>query len=162
MAQPDDYTAALLDEMRLFRFRLAARISKNGQRATGKTQAALREYSPEPDVARLVGPFYIRALDKGVAPNPKFKKPSLSFVENIHAWLRARNLAANPWAVATNILKKGTRLWRTGRGYSGVGKDETIAGVVNSESLGTLRARLATVATRNVKSDILSNLPPSI
>lgn len=158
MSTEYDFTPELLDEMKRFRFRLHTQIVKNKQRATGKTQSALRERTPEPGVAQLLGPFYIYSLDKGVRRSTKYTKPGLAFVAKIKEWLKARSLAASPWAVATNILKKGTLLNRTGRTFSGVGRDETIAGVINAESLGSLRARLATAASRNVRSDMLENL----
>jgi hypothetical protein len=91
---------------------LADNIEASGQRATGKTIAQLRSEA-FPEMGLLYGPAHIGALETGVRPaaDPK-AKPGRAFVASIRAWLDAKGLGANPWAVATSILRKGTRLHR--------------------------------------------------
>ncbi|RFP65921.1 hypothetical protein D0N36_06875 [Hymenobacter lapidiphilus] len=91
---------------------LGENIVASGQRATGRTIAALRSESA-PELGRLLGPAHIGVLEEGSAParDPN-AKPGRAMVDDIRLWLEARGLGLNPWAVATSILRKGTRLHR--------------------------------------------------
>lgn len=150
MAEEFDYTDDLLEECALFRGRLAESMIRRGQRATGKTIAAMHESSPEPGVARLWAPFYLNALESGVAPSKQrpFPRPSYSFVASLRAWAQARSFQGSLWALATSIIRKGTRLYQAG------GKSTTITDVINEQALADMRSRLGTAAKRNVLSEL--------
>lgn len=53
-------------------------------------------------------------VQTGRRPTPE-KKPSREMISNLTEWMEARNMdVTKVWAVATNIQKKGTQLWREG------------------------------------------------
>jgi hypothetical protein len=46
-------------------------------------------------------------------------------IESLEKWVSVRGILASPWAIATNILKFGSRLWQKGGRkdiYSSVGE----------------------------------------
>ncbi len=127
---------------------LADNIVASGQRATGRTIAALRSESA-PELSRLLGAAHIGVLEDGSGParDPN-AKPGRAMVEDIRLWLEARGLAINPWALATSILRKGTRLHR--------GEDPRF-----SRPTGTLRDVLAASRAR-LRQDITAETRRSI
>jgi hypothetical protein len=150
-----DYTDDLLAECKIFRFRIATSIVKRGQRATGKTIAAMHELTPAPATAQLFAPFYFNALETGVRPSKRrpFPRPSYSFVQSLREWAAAKGFKGNLWALATSIIRKGTNLFQNG------GNSPTITDVINETTLGEMRVRLGTVARRNVSSELRSEFP---
>ncbi|TGE07720.1 hypothetical protein [Hymenobacter fodinae] len=127
-------------------------ITASGQRATGRTIAALRNESA-PELARLYGPAHLGALEEGSGPaaDPK-AKPGRAMIADITAWLQARGYDASPWAVATSILRKGTRLHRN--------QDPRFARPTGTlrDVLAASRARLRTDLAAEVRRSLRSEL----
>lgn len=130
-------------------------ITASGQRATGRTIAALRRESA-PELARLYGPAHIGALEDGSGParDPN-AKPGRAMIADITAWLAARGSDASPWAVAISILRKGTRLFR--------GEDPrfgkptgTLRDVIQA-SRARLRTNLSTEVRRSLRSELFAD-----
>ncbi|TGE29726.1 hypothetical protein [Hymenobacter metallicola] len=138
---------------------LGQAITSKGQRATGRTIAALRHESA-PELARLYGPSHIGALEEGSGPaaDPK-AKPGRAMVADITAWLQARGSDANPWAVATTILRRGTRL---SRGEDPrFGKPTGTLRDVLAASKDRLRLALGGEVRRSIRSEVLSGFTSS-
>ena len=122
-------------------------MQANGQRATGKTIAQLREVTG-PEYAALVGPGHLKALRDGRRPG---QRPP---IEAIREWLAAKRLTLNPYAVATNIAKRGTRL------FAGVDPrfkkpTDTFAAPIRA-ALPRFRTALVEAARSGLRSDLLS------
>ena len=100
-----DFAPILAREIARLRDDVADSMQQHQQVATGKTVAQLRTQSA-PEYAALTGPGYLRTLRNGRRPG---QRPP---IEAIRAWLAAKRLQLNPYAVAANIAKRGTRLFR--------------------------------------------------
>ncbi|TGD80296.1 hypothetical protein [Hymenobacter wooponensis] len=131
-------------------------ITQSGQRATGRTIAALRRES-SPELARLYGPAHLGALEEGSGParNPD-AKPGRAMIADIQAWLQARGYDASPWAVATSILRKGTRLFR-GEDPRFARPTGTLRDVLQA-SRARLRTDLAAETRRSLRSELFADL----
>jgi len=153
-----DFREILDSEIVRMQRELAVTIEARGQRATGKTIAQLRTES-FPEAALLYGPAHITAMETGVSPSRDPKaKPGRVFVDSIRGWLAARGSEANPWAVATSILRKGTRLHRgiDPRFSSPTG---TLTDVLR-EGKRRLRAALLADVIQRVKTELFTDFTP--
>jgi hypothetical protein len=85
--------------------------------ATGETGDSLRieiKQHGTKYTMQLYGRPFFMALDTGRKPTPD-KKPSRDMIDRIRRWVNAVGMPESAvWAVATNIQKKGTQLWREG------------------------------------------------
>lgn len=96
---------------------IRANMGAAGQNATNETSHSLRiEVTAEGGKHRLklFGRPYFMTVQTGRKPTPG-KKPSREMINRITAWVEARGMDLDAvWAIAVNINKKGTRLWREG------------------------------------------------
>lgn len=92
-------------------------MGRAGMNATNKTSHSLRiELKQEGTKFKmqLLGRPFFMTVQTGRRPTPD-KKPSREMISNIAEWMEARGMDERQvWAVATNIQKKGTQLWRDG------------------------------------------------
>jgi post-segregation antitoxin (ccd killing protein) len=92
-------------------------IAAAGQNATGKTAQSLRIETKQEGTKvtmQLFGRPFFMTVQTGRRPTPD-KKPSREMIDNIKEWVNARGISESAvWAIATNIQKKGTQLWREG------------------------------------------------
>lgn len=92
-------------------------MGRAGMNATNKTSHSLRiELKQEGTKFKmqLLGRSFFMTVQTGRRPTPD-KKPSREMISNIAEWMEARGMDERQvWAVATNIQKKGTQLWRDG------------------------------------------------
>ena len=92
-------------------------MGRAGMNATNKTSHSLRiELKQEGTKFKmqLFGRPFFMTVQTGRRPTPD-KKPSREMISNIAEWMEARGMDERQvWAVATNIQKKGTQLWRDG------------------------------------------------
>lgn len=80
-----------------------------GLRASGRSAASLEVRSQAGDhrvATQLWGDISFTWQANGRRPN-KSGKPSRRMVEELTVWLKYKGLDYSPWAVATNIAKKG-------------------------------------------------------
>ena len=92
-------------------------LGSTGTNATVKTSQSLRiEMKQEGTKYHLTlfgRPFFM-TVQTGRRPTPD-KKPSREMISNLMEWVDARGLDESAvWAIATNINKRGTKLWRDG------------------------------------------------
>jgi hypothetical protein len=96
---------------------IRANLVTSGQNATLETSNSLRiEVKQEGNKVKmqLFGRDYFMTVQTGRKPTPD-KKPSREMIDRITAWVNARGMDASAvWAIATNIQKKGTKLWQSG------------------------------------------------
>lgn len=106
----NDRTIGLISDIR-------ENMTTAGQNATGQTAQSLRfEIKQEENKYKmtLYGRAFFMTVQTGRKPTPD-KKPSREMIERITDWVQARGMDSSAvWAIATNIQKKGTKLWRTG------------------------------------------------
>lgn len=80
------------------------------------------------------------SVQTGRRPTPD-KKPSRDMIDNITRWVNARGLDIEAvWAIATNIQKKGTKLWQSGGREDIV--DPAIDDFINNVSQAVLKAKV--------------------
>lgn len=92
-------------------------LGSTGTNATVKTSQSLRiELKQEGTKYSLTlygRPFFM-TVQTGRRPTPD-KKPSREMISNLMEWVDARGIDESAvWAIATNINKRGTKLWRDG------------------------------------------------
>ena len=96
---------------------IRANMGQAGMNATLKTANSLRiETKQEGSKVKmtLFGRPFFMTVQTGRRPTPD-KKPSRDMISNITEWVEARGLDEKAvWAIATNIQKKGTKLWQEG------------------------------------------------
>jgi hypothetical protein len=96
---------------------IRANMGQAGMNATLKTANSLRiETRQEGSKVKmtLFGRPFFMTVQTGRRPTPD-KKPSRDMISNITEWVEARGLDEKAvWAIATNIQKKGTKLWQEG------------------------------------------------
>lgn len=101
--------------------KLIATIRENliasGQNATSETANSLQSDIKQEGTKftyRLLGRPFFMTVQTGRRPTPD-KKPSREMIDNISRWVDARGMDASAvWGIATNIQKKGTKLWQEG------------------------------------------------
>lgn len=118
-----------------------ANLGASGQNATNKTSQSLRiQINQEGSKYRMLlfgRPFFM-TVQTGRRPTPD-KKPSREMIDNIKEWINSRGIDESAaWAIATNINKKGTKLWRQG-GRTDI-LDPAVDEFVNSISENLLEA----------------------
>lgn len=96
---------------------IRANLGSSGTNATLKTSQSLRiEIKQEGTKYKmqLFGRPFFMTVQTGRRPTPD-KKPSREMIDNLKEWVNARGLDESAvWAIATNINKRGTELWRLG------------------------------------------------
>lgn len=151
-----DFAALLDSEIVRTHRELAENIEASGQRATGKTIAALRSES-FPESARLLGPAHIGFLEVPGRPSQDpDMKPGRAFVESIREWLDAKGLSndrGSAYGLALSIIRNGTRLHQ-GRDPR-FGKPTGTLSDVLQASKARLRRELGAEVRRAVESEVL-------
>ena len=148
-----DFASILSREIQRLHEDVVDTMEASGQRATGKTIAQLREVVG-PEYAALLGPGHLRALRDGRRPG---QRPP---IDAIREWLAAKRLDLNPYAVAANIAKKGTRLF-AGTDPRLRKPTDTFAGPIRA-ALPRFRQALAEAARSGLHSTLVTNLPPRL
>lgn len=94
-----------------------ANLGATGTNATMSTSQSLRIEVKQEGLKykmQLFGRSFFMTVQTGRKPTPD-KKPSRAMVDNIKKWIAARGMNESAaWAIATNINKKGTKLWQSG------------------------------------------------
>lgn len=92
-------------------------MGRAGMNATNKTGNSLRPETKKEGTKvtmQLFGRPFFMTVQTGRRPTPG-KKPSREMIDNLKEWINARGMDESAvWAIATNIQKKGTQLWRDG------------------------------------------------
>lgn len=142
-----DFAPILAREIAQLREDVVDSLTANDQRATGKTAAAIRDTSG-PEYAALVGPGHLKALRDGRRPGQR--PPIAAIIE----WLKAKRLQLNPYAVAANIAKRGTRLF-AGTDPRFRKPTDTFAAPI-AAALPRLRLALGEAARTGLRSDFVA------
>ena len=90
---------------------LFERQRRNGQRASGFSDENTKVVVPSKENGYIKGPKYLATNFKGIGRRPGTMPP----IQSIEAWIQIKGLKLNPWAVAMNIKKKGTVIFRDKR-----------------------------------------------
>lgn len=109
-------------------------LQATGTNATGSTARSLRfEVKTEGAVQtlRVLGRPYFMTVETGRKPTPDYK-PSYEFVASIRQWMAAKGKEGNPYAVALNIHKKGTELYRKG------GRQDIVSNVIGQDFIARI------------------------
>ena len=111
-------TTALQSELVALRQRIADNMLVAGEWASGRTaQSMAVEITDAGDLVRaiLYARPYFGALETGSRPwaRPPKRVPR-AFAQTIAAWIEAKGLTLNEWAVAYTMIHEGTALYRSG------------------------------------------------
>lgn len=92
-------------------------LGSTGTNATVKTSQSLRAETKQEGTKytfTLFGRPFFMTVQTGRKPTPD-KKPSREMIENLRPWIDSRGMDESAvWAIATDINKRGTALWRAG------------------------------------------------
>jgi hypothetical protein len=141
-----DFAPILAREIQRLHTEVLDAMQANGQQATGRTAAAIRDESGE-EYAGLFGPAHLKALRDGRRPG---QRPP---IQAIIDWLQAKRLKLNPYAVANKIASEGTRLFR-GQDPRFRKPTDTFSGPI-AAALPRFREGLAEAARSGLRSDLV-------
>lgn len=103
-------------------------LGRTGGTATNETSQSLRiEIKQEGTKYKMqmFGRPFFMSIETGRKPTPE-KKPSRQMLDRIKLWCDARGIDESAvWAIATDINKRGTALWRAG------GRQDRVTPAVN-------------------------------
>lgn len=106
------------EELEQARKNISENIEREGKRASGKTQDSMVVSVTDEGTATvgtLSGRSYFGALETGSKPwAQQYKRVPLFFAEIIGDWIADKGLDLNPFAVATKIMRKGSKQYREG------------------------------------------------
>jgi hypothetical protein len=135
--------------------RMTDEIRSKTPKVTGKMSNSLAyEVSQTPTQAtlKITARPYFRVVETGRRPTPD-KKPSRKMIENLKEWLQALGKEQSlAWAIATNINKKGTKLWRDG------GRKDIFSDVLSDRKIAKLERSLLDVIADYTLSTFLKDL----
>jgi hypothetical protein len=135
--------------------RMTDEIRSKTPKVTGKMSNSLAyEVSQTPTQAtlKITARPYFRVVETGRRPTPD-KKPSRKMIENLKEWLQALGKEQSlAWAIATNINKKGTKLWRDG------GRKDIFSDVLSDRKIAKLERSLLDVIADYTLSEFLKDL----
>lgn len=111
-----DVQKILQEELEALKDRISTNIDTNKLRASGKTQESM-EVEVRGTSGVLSGRNAFSTLERGSMPWARQPKRTPKwFAEIIQQWMDDKNLTEelNAWAVATTIIRKGSKLHREG------------------------------------------------
>ena len=102
------------EELEALRERIIENMSMADQHATGKTRDSMQVEVGD-NYGVLTGRRAFATLERGSRPWSKQpKRVPKFFADLIGEWIEAKGLDLNKWAVAHTIIRKGSKLYRTG------------------------------------------------
>lgn len=136
MSTTTDTAAILQDELEKLKQRVATNIEVTGRRATGRTAESL-QVEVDGLSGALTGRQAFSTLEQGSRPWARqYARPPKWFAKLIQEWLDAKRLDLNAYAVASTIMRKGSRLRRIG------GKDDVYTNEI-PRTIDSIQRRLA-------------------
>lgn len=110
-------------------------LASTGTDATKKTSNSLRLQATKQDnkyLLQIYGRPFFMTVETGRKPTPD-KKPPQTMVQNIREWVKARGMSESMvYAIATEINKKGTKLWRQG------GRKDIVSNVITESKIAEI------------------------
>lgn len=106
------------EELATAKANISQNIEREGKRASGRTQEGMAVSVADEGsavVGTLSGRAFFGALETGSKPwANQYKSAPKFFADIIAEWLDDKNLDLNPYAVATTIMRKGSKQYRKG------------------------------------------------
>lgn len=106
------------EELAQAKANITENIEREGKRATGKTAESMAVTVAEEGsavVGTLSGRAYFGALETGSKPwATQYKRVPKFFADIIAEWVKAKNVDAPPYAIATKIMREGSKQHREG------------------------------------------------
>lgn len=106
------------EELEQARKNISENIEREGKRASGKTQESMEVSVADEGTATvgtLSGRAYFGALETGSKPwATQYKRVPKFFADIIAEWVKAKNIDAPPYAIATKIMREGSKQYREG------------------------------------------------
>lgn len=134
---PASIAQILREELLGLQQRIAANIINTGRQATGKTIKSMRVQVSQLSGV-LTGRQAFSTLERGSRPwTRQYSRPPRWFAELIQEWIDAKRLDLNAYAVASNLMRKGSDLYRAGGNATDVYTEEI------PKTLRNIGARLA-------------------
>lgn len=114
----EDLHAIVEEELATAKVHIAENIKSHGKMASGKTAESMQVQVTDDGTAvvgTLSGRAYFGALETGSKPwSTQYKTAPKYFADIIADWAQAKGVTANPYAIATTIMRKGTKQYRDG------------------------------------------------
>lgn len=114
----DDIRKIVEEEMAKAKAHITANIDSHGKRASGKTAESMQVQVADEGsavVGTLSGRAFFGALETGSKPwKTQYKTAPKFFADIIAEWAQNKGVDANPYAIATTIMRKGSKQHREG------------------------------------------------
>lgn len=106
------------EELETAKANISANIDSHGKRASGQTQESMRVLVSDEGsavVGELQGRAFFGALETGSKPwATQYKTAPKFFADIIADWAQDKGVNANPYAIATKIMREGSKQHREG------------------------------------------------
>lgn len=110
--------AIVQEELAQAKANITENIEREGKRATGKTAESMQVLVADEGasvVGTLSGRAYFGALETGSKPwATQYKRVPKFFADIIAEWAQAKGVDIPPYAVATKIMREGSKQYRDG------------------------------------------------
>lgn len=131
------------EELEALKARITANMQAAGQIVTGKTAGSMAVETSE-DGGSLTADRHFPVVEVGSKPwRVQYKSAPKFFAEIIGEWLKNKGLSLNPYAVATTIMREGSRLYREG------GREDIYSNEIE-ECLSRIEDRIGALAELDV------------
>ena len=115
---PEQVRQIVAEELEQARKNISENIEREGKRASGKTQERLAVSVADEGTATvgtLSGRAYFGALETGSKPwATQYKRVPKFFADIIAEWADAKGVDIPPYAIATKIMREGSKQYRDG------------------------------------------------
>lgn len=138
----------IAEELATAKANISSNIEREGKRASGRTQESMEVMVADEGsevVGTLSGRACFGALETGTKPwANQYPSAPKWFADVIAAWMDDKGIMANPFAVATSIMKKGSKQYREGA-ITTVYSEEIDATLerINKRVMGLFEARIS-------------------
>lgn len=114
----EDVRKIVEEELAQAKANITANIDSHGKRASGKTAESMTVTVADEGsavVGTLSGRAFFGALETGSKPwKTQYKTAPKFFADIIAEWAQNKGVDANPYAIATTIMRKGSKQHREG------------------------------------------------
>lgn len=114
----EEVRRVLQEELERAKTNIALNIEREGKRATGKTAEGMTVTVADEGlgvIGTLSGRAFFGALETGSRPwSVQYGSAPKFFADIIAEWAKAKGVEANPYAIATKIMREGSKQYRDG------------------------------------------------
>lgn len=142
-----DVDNILNEELNKFKAQVVKNLYSARKVVTGSFMRSLR-VNVGGETGKVTAAPYFSTVETGSSPwKRQYKSAPKFFAEIIEAWISKKGLSLNPYAVATTIMRKGSKLYREG------GREDIYSNEI-PKTIEDIKARLGTLYRLEIVNSI--------